>query len=198
MCLCSFEKRAREEVITLPNRPVLQTTPPLSISQNRRSLSVLPSPRSSAQPPRRSIEIEPHRLSPQDRVVFVETISPRSSNPTRLHQSKLQGSGSLHGRSPRHSSKKMDPGASQPPGGTIITPGLSFSSNEVQNAVVLRPPTRSRSGRRSAASYRSPRQSNASFRSTSHRSTREKMVEVGEEDGRLVRREYERRDDSRW
>ena len=199
MCICKFEKRPHEEVITLPNRPILQETPPLSTAQ-RRSLSALPSRRSLAQLPPRSIEIEPRRLSPQERAVFVETITPRSSDPTRLYQPRLQGSGILHGRSPRHSSQKVELGASLSPGGTFSTPRPSFTGNDVQNAVVLRPPTRSRSrsGRRSAASCHSPRQSSASFRSTSHRSTREKMVEVDEEDGRLVKREYERRDDSRW
>ncbi len=212
MCLCKIERSPREgeDVIVVPNRPIPRAATSYASSGNpahsRPSLSV-PSPRRSKPLTYEGLQSQPRSLEArtlrsQGRVVLVETITPRTSDPTvttittaaaplgptLLRRESLR-SGSTHGRSPRDSGNVIELVTCRQPGDVVLHPRHSG------NAVVLRPPTRS--PRHSAASFRGPRQSNASVRSASYRSTREKMVEVDEEDGRVMRRVYDRRDDPR-
>lgn len=202
MCLCNFEKTDREEDIVIPNRPILQSSPrqsrviPISPpSQSGHSLSILPPPRSQAQPidlsqsrPRREVR----ELNASGRLVVVERITPRSSNPAVVHEPR-RSAGSLGYKkgpgSPRHSNVLVTPRQSE----TVVISPRSSGQNVAQGPpLTTRPVIRSR--RESTASYRSPRQSTASVRSASYRSTRERMAEV-DEGG--VRRDYDRRDDLR-
>jgi len=203
MCFCNCEKADREEdTIVIPNRPVLQTSQrqsrivPISPpSHSDHSHSTLPRPRSQLQstdPCQSQSRKEIRQLNSSGRLVAVETITPRSSNPTVHQREPHRSAGSLsHNRgpvSPRHSNTLITPRRSEI---VVVSPRHSGAISQGP-PMTTRPPIRSR--RQSAASYRSPRQSTASVRSVSYRSTREKMAEV-DEGG--VRRDYDRRDDSR-
>ena len=203
MCFGSFNRADREEdVIVIPNRPVPASQRqscilPISAPSNSgHNLSTLQSPRSqllSIEHPSSQSPKEIRELNSSGRLVAVKTITPRSSNPA-VHQHEPRRSGG-------NLSHKGDLGSARHSTTVIITPRHSEtvvisprrSGNVAQGSVInTRPPIRSR--RQSAISYRSPRQSTTSVRSVSHRSVREKMAEV-DEGG--VRRDYDRRDDSR-
>lgn len=186
----------------IPNRPIRQTSqrqsqvipiPPPSHSGH--SLSTHPLPRSQLQPidashsrPRKEVR----ELNSSGRLVVVETITPRSSNPA-VHNAPNRSAGSLGYKngpgSPRQSNALITLRLSET---VVISPRLSGQNVAQGPPLTTRPAIRSR--RESSASYRSPRQSTASVRSASYRSTREKMAEV-DEGG--VRRDYDRRDDLR-
>lgn len=203
MCLCKFEKASPEEdIIVVPSRPIphrnASTSTPIVYSGY--SLSTLPAARSrplsieqalspSHSQPR---SIEARRLSSQDRVVLVGTITPRSTNPT-IHQRGPRGSGSLsQPPNPRHSGDAIQSFTPRRSENDMVLARQSGSHVRLESTV-LRPPIRSQ--RQSSSGFRSPRQSEIG--STSYRSTREKMVEVDEGDGKVVRRLYDRRDDIR-
>lgn len=201
MCFCDFEKAHPEEgVIEVPSRPIpISSNGPFSaFGHGGHSLSTLPRPNTRPLSGERlhlqPRAIEARRLASQDRVVLVETITPRSSAPT-IHQREPRRSGSLkHAGGARHSGSTVGVATPRQLGGVIVAP-RQFSSGVVPlvQASVLPSPTYTR--RHSTTSFRGPRQSNPSLRSTSYRSTREKMAEVDEENGSFQRREYDRRED---
>lgn len=88
MCFCKVEKSDHDEELVVPNRPRRQASQrrsPSSQLYGRRNLSMLPrglEPLGADQSYPRRRRIELRRSVSQDRIVLVETITPRSSGPT--------------------------------------------------------------------------------------------------------------------
>lgn len=204
MCFCNIEKPDRDVDFMLPNRPRRRASLPLSSSSQLstgHNLSTLPrriEPLGAFQtnsPPR---IVEVRSSISQDRLILVETITPRLSGHT-LHQRPGSSderllSKDLHRRirplSIAESNGQLRPRlipAKSPrqSNGTIAVITNQQSGSEVRMV--------NRSEKQSNATYASPRQSATSVRSISHASRREKMVEVDEENS-TSRKEYERRD----
>ena len=188
----------------VPNRPRRQASQRLSPSSRLSTgheLSTLPprlEPLSALQSNPQPRTTELRSSVSQDRLVLVETITPRSSGPTFRQRpgsfnerplsidsqreirplSIAESNGQLRprlipARSPRQSN------------GTVAVITTQQSGSEVRMLI--------RSENNSSASYRSPRQSATSVQSVTHASKREKLVEVDGENSKW-RREYERRD----
>lgn len=203
MCFCNIEKPDRDVEFMVPNRPRRQASQlsPSSQLSTGHKLSTLPpklEPLGAFQSNPRPRTAELRSSVSQDRLVLVETITPRSSGPTfrrrpcsfdERHLSKdsqreirplsiAESKGQLGPRlvpakSPRQSN------------GTVAVITTQQSGSEVRMLI--------RSENISSASHRSPRESATSVQSVSHACKREKLVEVDEENSKW-RREYERRD----
>ena len=201
--------------INIPNRPVVApraqlpscqsshtTSPPLHSGHH---VSTLPPPPKSLplrtnQSQSRHRTPETRKLDFQDQAVVIKHITPRSfgterpgsqSSGAKPQEQKRPLSTGSTGKGRVNFDNQIDPrrsgsfrfGKSPTHSDTVV----SVITPQQSGSVVL--PT----GRQSITNYRNPRQSIASLRSTSYRSTRERMAEVDEEGG--LKRVYDRRDD---
>lgn len=204
MCFCNIEKPDRDVEFMLPNRPRRQSLQRLSSSSRLstgHNIFTLPrriEPLGAFQTNSRPRTAELRSSVSQDRLVFVETVTPRSSGPTFRQRPRSFDERPLSKDSQREirplsiaeSNGRLGPRlipAKSPrqSNGTVAVITTQQSGSEVRILI--------RSEKQSNATYRNPRQSATSVRSISHASKREKMVEVDEGNSKS-RREYERRD----
>lgn len=195
MCLIKV-KREHGEDIFIPNRPVTLTP------QTRRTQGSLPSRRSvqPIAPPsrsghsRRSVAHSGHSLGlrpitpetsriPLGELPIIEHIAPRSSQPSVHHTSYAKGEGlpsQAYTRSSKHRAVSYGSATSNRQQGPRRSGSVNYRSSPRQSNVVVHSPGPLGTG--ADRSPVSPKQSTASHRTPSHRSTRESFT-IQDENG---------------
>ena len=166
MCFCKVEKPNRDEELVIPNRPRQQASHRLSCSSKStggRNIAVIPSglqPRGAVQSFLRPRIVELRRSVSQDRIVLVETITPRQSGPEVRQRPYFLGEGPLP-RELRRETQPLSIAKSKHQLGTFLVhaqtlrgpDGLPTVITPEQSGIVVHPLIRSR--RLSDVSHRS-------------------------------------------
>ena len=199
MCFCNIKKVNHDEELVVPNRPRLSSSSQIITGHN---LYTLP-PRSelfgAVQLYSRPQTVELRRSVSQDRVVIVETVTPRSSGSRVRRQPFSFTEGTLPKDLQRNARPQSIAESNSQLGLQLIHAKSSRQSNGMvaaitprQSSSVVRPLIRS--GRQLNAIHHSPRQSATTIRSAYHPSQKEKTVDADEESSSSSStREYGRR-----